>query len=342
MLFSFIIINIKIKWCKYKMLPLKQVQGNVAVGSGMPKQIIYPRVGFVDKKFDSGRPRYELTTPVPDDRLRRPGYTNNVNVLIDLEGQKFEFPAPLDFQPHSTDIDIAHSVLDRMRDRAHAGGVFQPERPPMDEITFLIRQQQKEHALETLAAKEKELLKEGFSPEEIDAATYHDRARIMRRAILPVEARLMAEYDLYPADEVGEAGIALRVGVPAIGEGVRAPGIPALSVRGMFAPSVGGGTDFMGRNRPNGVRSQGFVSLKAPTTDSSDSYLSSGRSMGAPASMRSRGSHGSSASDAPSRVASLAGYSAYGSFGGTPDYMSAASSRRSDMRRGLAPPNAGR
>ena len=308
------------------MLTLKQVQGNVAVGSGMPKQIIYPRVGFVDKKFDSGRPRYDLTKPVPDDRLRRPGYTNNLSVLIDLEGQKFEFPAPLDFQPHSTDIDIAHDVLNRMRNEAHAGGVFKSERPPMDEITFLIRQQQKEEALEKLAIKEKLLLKEGFSPAEIDAATHHDRARIMRRAELPVEARLMAEHDIYPADEVGEAGIALRVGVPAIGQGVRAPNLPALSVRGMFMPSVGGRTDSMGRTRPNGVRSQGFVSLKAPTTDSSDSYLSSGRSLGAPASMRSSSGSGS---DAPSRVSSMAGFSAYGSFGGTPDYLSAASSRRS-------------
>ena len=128
------------------------------------------------------------------------------------------------------------------------------------------------------------------------------------------------------ADEVGEAGLSLRVGVPSIGQGVRAPGLPALSVPNMFRPSVGGGTDAMGRTRPNGVRSQGFVALKAPTTDSSDSYLSSGfsgRSLGAPASMRSGG-----ASDAPSSVSSGVGYSAYSSFGGTPDYLSAASSRR--------------
>lgn len=330
------------------MLPLKQVQGNVAAGSGLPKQIFYPKVGFVDKKYDSGIPTYKLTKPVEDDRLRRPGYTNNVNVLIDLKGQVFEFPAPLEFQPHPTDIDIAHSVLDSMRDGAHAGGQFMPERGPIDEMTFLIRQQAKDEALKRLAAKEKELLKEGFSVAEIEAATYHDRARIMRRAELPDEMRLRVEADIYPADEVGEAGLSMRVGVPSIGQGIRAPGLPALSVPGMFGPSVGGRTDSMGRTRPNGVRSQGFVALKAPTTDSSDSYLSSGfsgRSMGAPASMRSSGGSGS---DAPSRVASMAGYSAYSSFGGTPDYLSAASSRRSagasaaSARRFFAaPPNAG-
>lgn len=330
------------------MLPLKQVQGNVAAGSGLPKQILHAKVGFVDKKFDSGLPRYELTKPVEDTRLRRPGYTNNVNVLIDLKGQVFEFPAPLEFQPHPTDVDIAHSVLDRMREGAHAGGQFLPERGPMDEITFLIRQNAKDEALQKLAAKEKALLKEGFSVAEIEAATYHDRARIIRRADLPDEMRVRVEADLYPADDVGQAGLSMRVGVPAIGQGVRAPGIPVLSIPGMLRPSVGGGTDSMGRTRPNGVRSQGFVALKAPTTDSSDSYLSSGfSSMGAPASMRSSGV----ASDAPSRVGSMAGFSAYSSFGGTPDYLSAASSRRSSTAASIAsgrrfiaaaPPNAGR
>jgi len=329
------------------MLPLKQVQGNVAAGSGLPKQILHAKVGFVDKKFDSGLPRYDLTKPVEDTRLRRPGYTNNVNVLIDLKGQVFEFPAPLEFQPHPTDVDIAHSVLDSMREGAHAGGQFLPERGVMDEITFLIRQNAKNEALQKLAIKEKELLKEGFSVAEIEAATYHDRARIMRRADLPDEMRLRVEADLYPADEVGEAGVSLRVGVPSIGQGVRAPGIPVLSVPGMLRPGVGGGTDAMGRTRPNGIRSQGFVALKAPTTDSSDSYLSSGfsgRSMGAPASMRSGGP------SVPASVGTGAGFSAYSSFGGTPDYLSAASSRRSAAASaasarqffGAAPPNAGR
>lgn len=331
------------------MLTLKQVQGNVAAGSGLPKQIIYPKVGFVDKKFDSGIPRYDLTKPVSDNRLRRSGYTNNVNVLIDLKGQVFEFPAPLEFQPRPTDVDIAHSVLDRMSATAHEGKGFKPERGPQDEITFLIRQQVKETALANLAEKEKQLLKEGFSPDEILNYTYHDRERIMRRAELPDEMRLRVEAEIFPRDDVGEAGLSLRIGVPSIGQGVRAPGIPALSVP-RTGTHTSGFTDSMGRTRPNGVRSQGFVALKAPRTDSSDSYLSSGfsgrTSIGAPASIRGSAASMRS-SQPPSDIEARSERSLYGSvynqafgpasfapsFAPSSSYMTAASSRRAASAR---------
>ena len=325
------------------MLKPKQVQGNVSMGSGMPKQIVRPKVGFVDKMFDSGAPVYKLTKPSPDQRLHRPGYTNNVSVLIDLAGQEFLFPAPLEFQPHSTDLDIAHSVLEGMRNGAKAGGNFAPERPAVDELGFMLKQNAKQRALEDVAAKMRKLLKEGYSVEEIEAIVGPDRDRAARRAELPSEMAMLLERDIHPGGgEVGEGGPSEGVGVVALGQGIRT--VPALSVPFMLArPNAGAGsTDSMGRVVNTGARSQGFVALKAPTTGSSDFSLShgfSGRSLGAPASMRSAISGSDAgASDVRSRASSSMAGSAYlgafGSVGGTP--VPSEASRMGDILRASA------
>jgi hypothetical protein len=176
----------------------------------------------------------------------------------------------------------------------------------------------------------------------------------MRRAELPADMALLVERDIHPrGNEVGEGGPSEGVGVVSIDQGIRT--VPALSVPFMRHrnPVGAGRTDSMGRTMNTGARSQGYVTNKAPTTGSSDSYLShgfSGRSMGAPASLRSAISRSSSdVSDVNSRsVSSRGGPSAYGSFGSSPapsEHFS--TSRRMYMhearlrRSGIARPNAG-
>lgn len=255
---------------------LKAVQGDVATGKGAKyaKQIVGPDVEFV-RKLDSLAPVYKLSHPEKDDRLRRPGYTNNVSVLIDLKGQEFQFKAPLAQQPAAIDIDIAHSVLDRMRDNAKAGGQFmkEPVNPHVDEIAFLIKQQARERALKELHDKEVLMLREGYSPEEVAGLTGSTRERLLRKYEMasPMEAlveRMEAERER-GFEDVDVAGVSGSVGVSSIVAGPRT--MPALSVPYMFykAGSDAGEADSMGRTAATGAPSQGFVSNRAPATSAS-------------------------------------------------------------------------
>lgn len=263
------------------MVNLPAVQGDVATGKGSVyarqiKQVKAP-VEFVDKT-PSGAVRYKLTKPEDDKRLHRPGYTNNVSVLIDLHGQEFQFKAPLPAQPDPVDLDIAHSVLDRMRDGARAGGQFEPERPEPDMVGFMIKQQAKERALQELEKKEYELLYKGYSPEQIAALSSEERERIERMAQLasPVANNLRR---LLRGDDVDVAGPSTGVGVVPLTQGPQT--VPALSVpnAGYRAGPGAGIADSMGRTRPTGAPSQGFVSNRAPATGSAMSaqYLQTGQ-----------------------------------------------------------------
>jgi hypothetical protein len=268
---------------------LKEAQGNVATGKGAKyaKQIVMPEVNFVDKK-DSLAPFYKLTHPEKDHKLKRPGYTNNVSVLIDLKGQEFQFKAPLAAQPNPIDLDIAHSVLDRMREGAMAGGQFVPERGSTvkDEIAFLMREQAKERALKELHDKEVLMLREGFSPEEIAGLTGATRERILRKYEMasPIEALVSEQVirgvpGLY--EDMGTASVSSGVGVSTITDGPRTT--PALSVPFMFhrAGPQAGRADAMGRTRATGAPSAGFMTNRAPATGSriSSQYTSEGQSL---------------------------------------------------------------
>lgn len=263
-------------------------QGDVTTGKGAKyaKQIVAPQVNFVDKK-DSLAPFYKLTHPEKDERLKRKGYTNNVSVLIDLKGQEFQFKAPLTMQPKATDIDIAHSVLDRMREGAKAGGMFVPDRisTVKDEIAFLMREQAKERALKELRDKEVLMLREGFSPEEIAGQTGATRERILRKYEMasPIEALVEREVDGRGRfdEDIGVASVSTGVGVSTITDGPRT--MPALSVPFMFnyAGPNAGRADAMGRTRATGAPSAGFVANRAPATGSriSSQYTSEGQSL---------------------------------------------------------------
>lgn len=247
-----------------------QAQGNVATGEGMKfaKQIQLASgdVNFVAKK-PSGAPRYNPTRPEKDELLHRPGYTNNVSVLIDLRGQEFQFKAPLGNQPVSVDLDIAYSVLDRVKSNALKGGQFLPERPPPDMLGFMLKQQQRDEALIRLERKELEMLYEGFSPEQVAAMSSEERARLIRKSQMgsrldAVLREAMGEVQ----HETGEAGLSAGVGHVRLDQGIQT--VPALSVP-MIDHRAGpdaGEADAMGRTRATGAPSQGHVNNRAPAT----------------------------------------------------------------------------
>lgn len=251
----------------------KESQGNVAGGKGakFAKQIALASgdVTFVDKK-PSGALRYAPTRPEKDERLKRPGYTNNVSVLIDMRGQEFQFKAPLGNQPVSIDLDIAYSVLDRVKSNALKGGQFQPERPPPDMLGFMLKQQQKDEALHRLERKELEMLYEGFSPEQVAAMSSEERGRLIRKSQMgsrldAVLRQAMGEVQ----HETGEAGLSAGVGHVRLDQGIQT--VPALSVP-MITHDAGpdaGETDVMGRTRATGAPSQGHVNNRAPATTAS-------------------------------------------------------------------------
>jgi len=251
-------------------LILKQAQGNVATGAGakFAKQIHLASgdVNFVDKK-PSGAARMKLTCPEKDMRLRRPGYTNNVSVLIDLKGQEFQFKAPLKTQPVAIDIDMAYAALDRMRDGARAGGAFLPERPPPDMVGFMLKQQAKDEALNRLEKKEIEMLYEGFSPQQVALMSSEERARVIRKS--QMGSRLDAALRVASGEvqhEVGTAGLSAGVGHVSITQGIQT--MPALSVPMMNRkPRAGAGqADSMGRTAASGAPSAGFTANRAPAT----------------------------------------------------------------------------
>lgn len=247
----------------------KQVQGNVATGAGakFAKQIQLASgdVNFVDKK-PSGATRYKMTHPEKDDRLRRPGYTNNVSVLIDLRGQEFQFKPPLDTQPVAVDLDIAYSVLDRMRSNALKGGQFLPERPPPDMVGFMLKQQAKDEALARLEKKELEMLYEGFSPEQVAMTSSEDRARLIRKSQMGSRLDAVLRQAMDGQHEMGEAGLSAGVGHVALTQGIQT--VPALSVPFMHnrAGRDAGDADSMGRTHATGAPSQGHVNNRAPAT----------------------------------------------------------------------------
>lgn len=255
------------------MVNLPAAQGTIATGKGAKyaRQIVGPEVEFV-KKHDSLVPFYKMTRPEKDKKLHRPGYTNNVSVLIDLHGQEFQFKAPLVIQPRATDIDIAHTVLDTIRDGARAGGEFVKEmkKGPSDEIAFLIRRQAQERALSELNKKELAMLREGLSPEEVANLTAGEFERILRKYEMatPME-QLVEQVRMFrgaqPPDD-GGAGAGVGVGVSALRDGPRT--MPALSVPFMFhrGGADAGVQDSMGRTRATGAPSQGFVANRAPAT----------------------------------------------------------------------------
>jgi hypothetical protein len=255
-----------------KALQLEEVQGDVATGKGrvFAKQIVQPEVNFVDKK-QSLAPMYQLPKPEKDEKLVRKGYTNNVSVLIDLKGQEFQFKAPLVTQPKATDLDIAHSVLDKMREMAHTKVEFAPEKPSKrtDEIAFLIKEQAKEKALANLRKKELLMLREGYGVEEIDELTASERERIIRKSKLPTKGEELMELFKEDRDYGGmESHASLSVGVNSVTDGPRTA--PALSVPFMHydAGSDAGIRDFMGRVPATGMPSAGFRTNTAPVTGS--------------------------------------------------------------------------
>lgn len=260
---------------KRKDLP-DEAQGNVATGKGekFAKQIHLENsdVNFVRKK-DSLAPFSGKTHPEVDKLLKRPGYTNNVSVLIDLVGQEFQFKAPLVTQPRATDIDVAHSVLDRMSGDAKAGGQFVPQTARVDEIGFLIREQAKERALAELEQKEVLMLREGLSPDEIATLTGQTRERLLRKYEMasPMETlveniKTMRRREIMGV--VGTAGVSTGIGVNSITDGPRT--YPALSVPNEFVRlgAGGGQADVMGRTPATGSPSAGFRSNRTPTTTS--------------------------------------------------------------------------
>lgn len=251
---------------------LKGAQGDIATGIGrlFAQQIFSPDTEVSYHK-ESGAVVYKKTHPKDDKLLVRPTYENNVSVLVDLYGQEFQFKAPLVVQPRAIDIDVAHSILDKMAGDAKKGAVFEKEKAPIDEIAFLIRQQARDDALKRLHDKETLMLQEGFSPEEIASLTGATRDRILRKyeMMTPME-RLARGPEIFDRDEdVGVSGISATAGVVPITQGVRT--VPPLSVPNMDRPShAGAGSrDGAGRVAASGAPSQGFVANRLPVTTAS-------------------------------------------------------------------------
>lgn len=256
-----------------KAIVLPEAQGNIATGKGAKyaKQIDTPQVNFVDK-LNSLAPVYKLSKPEDPHKLVRKPYLNNLSVLIDLKGQEFQFKAPLVTQPKAIDIDIAHSVLDKMREMAHAKVEFAPERPSKrtDEIAFLVKEQSKEKALADLRRKELLMLREGYGAEEIDELSAAERERIIRKSKMPTKGEELMELFKEDRDYGGmESHASLSVGVGSVTDTIRtapALSVPFMNYRGGADSGV---RDFMGRVPATGMPSAGFRTNTAPVTGSS-------------------------------------------------------------------------
>jgi hypothetical protein len=255
----------------------KEVQGNVAVGTDLAKQIlgVDTEVGL---RMKSGAVVYHKTKPHEDRMLHRPTYENNLSVLVDAPGnlQIFQFEPNLVTQPRSIDLDIAHSLLDGIARDAKKEAHFEKEKAPIDEIAWIIKQQERDTALKRLREKETLMLEEGFSPEEIASLTSETRERILRKyEVKSRVARMLDEQGIRDEDEFGEfsdvgsVGASATVGVNSVVDGPRT--VPPLSVPGMdtYLGAGAGMRDAAGRVAPSAAPSQGFVASRLPVTTGS-------------------------------------------------------------------------